>query len=151
MRIPVQTFSWFIFCRHIFEAAIRTFYGHGKCKIADHMIFSFDDLIDFVKYYNYQSDESLQDIEDMPLKVRNALREKTWNKTSIMEMAESMNDLDEEGMNKLNNFWNTKTSYILDSFSIENPEMTTNLIMIMCTITLLVTLSYATLRFTLRK
>ena len=39
MREAVQTFSWFIFCRHVFEAAMRTFYGHGKCKIADSMIF----------------------------------------------------------------------------------------------------------------
>lgn len=49
MTEAVQSFSWFIFCRHVFEAAIRDFYGHGKCKIADHMIFDFDNLIDFVK------------------------------------------------------------------------------------------------------
>lgn len=83
MREAVQTFSWFIFCRHVFEAAMRTFYGHGKCKIADSMIFDFDNLIDFVKYYNYENDGKLQDVEDMPLKVRNALREKTWNKSSV--------------------------------------------------------------------
>lgn len=49
MTKAVQSFSWFIFCRHVFEAAIRDFYGHGKCKIADHMIFDFDNLVDFVK------------------------------------------------------------------------------------------------------
>ena len=62
---------------------MRTFYGHGKCKIEDHMIFDFDNLIDFVKYYNYENNGTLEDIEDMPLKVRNALREKTWNRSSV--------------------------------------------------------------------
>ena len=43
----------------------------------------FDNLIDFVKYYNYENGDKLQDVEDMPLKVRNALREKTWNRSSV--------------------------------------------------------------------
>lgn len=83
MREYVQKLSWFVFCRHVFESTMRTFYGHGKCKIKDSMIFEFDNLIDFIKYYNYESGNSLQDVEDMPLKVRNALREKEWNKTSV--------------------------------------------------------------------
>ena len=47
------------------------------------MVFDFDNLIDFVKYYNYENGDKLQDVEDMPLKVRNALREKTWNRSSV--------------------------------------------------------------------
>lgn len=47
------------------------------------MIFDFDNLIEFVKYYNYENNANLQDIDDMPLKVRNALRQKAWNKSAV--------------------------------------------------------------------
>ena len=93
MTKAVQNFSWFIFCRHVFEAAIRDFYGHGKCKIADSMIFDFDNLVDFVKYYNYENGDKLQDIQDMPLKVRNALRQKVWNRTSVSGILDSISGL----------------------------------------------------------
>lgn len=55
------------------------------------MIFDFDNLIEFLKYYNHNNGNQLENIEDMPLKVREALRQKQWNKSAILEMAETMN------------------------------------------------------------
>lgn len=50
------------------------------------MIFDFDDLINFLKYFNYNNNDinnNFQDFDDMPLKVRNILKNKIWNKTTV--------------------------------------------------------------------
>lgn len=53
------------------------------------MIFEFDSLIEFVKYYNFfykdEPDKKMEDILDMSKKVRNALKEKIWNRTSVRD------------------------------------------------------------------
>lgn len=59
MTTVLQKISTVIFCRHTFEATMRTLYGY-RCKIEDHMIFEFDSLIEFIKYYNYENGENLQ-------------------------------------------------------------------------------------------
>lgn len=66
-------------------------------------------------------------------------------------MAETMNDLDEAGLDKLNDFWDTKTSYILDSFDLNDPDITWNLVVILSTILFFVSLCYFTLTFKLKK
>lgn len=66
-------------------------------------------------------------------------------------MAETMNDLDEEEMGRLSYFWEHKTSYILDSFDLNNPDLRENLLIIAITIGAFMTLCYITLLMKLKK
>ena len=66
-------------------------------------------------------------------------------------MAETMNDLDEAEMDRLNNFWNYKTSYILDSFDLNNPDMTENLVIITITIVVFTIMCYVAMFMKLKK
>lgn len=66
-------------------------------------------------------------------------------------MAETMNDLDESEMQRLDYFWNWKTSYLLDSFNLNNPDMTENLAIIVITIFVLTTMCYVAMLLKLKK
>ena len=82
--------TWYVFCRHTFEGMIKAFYGHGQCEVNETMIFSFDQLLDFVDYYNHETHEELQIIQKMPIKVRTALEENPWKKEAIFNLAEAV-------------------------------------------------------------
>lgn len=62
---------------------MRIFYSSEKCRIADHLIFNFNDLTEFIKFYNHYNDKKIQEIEEMPIKVQNALKNKIWNKLTV--------------------------------------------------------------------
>lgn len=66
-------------------------------------------------------------------------------------MAETMNDLDDTEMDRLNYFWEHKTSYILDSFDLNNPDLRENLAIIVITIGFFMLLCYITLLMKLKK
>ena len=68
-----------------------------------------------------------------------------------MDMAETMNELEDGELERLNDFWDTKTSYILDSFNLNDPDITWNLAIILLTIAVFVLLCYCTLLYKLKK
>lgn len=75
----------------------------------------------------------------------------TVSSSQIFEMAETMNDLDDTEMDRLNYFWEHKTSYILDSFDLNNPDLRENLAIIVITIGFFMLLCYITLLMKLKK
>ena len=61
---------------------MRTLYA-GRCKLEEHLILGFDNLKDFVKYYNREANGTLQEIGEMSINVRQALIETAWNKSNV--------------------------------------------------------------------
>lgn len=122
-----SSITWYVFCRHTFEGIVKTFYGHGQCAVNESMVFTFDMLLDFVDYYNHETKEGLQIVQKMPLKVRTALEQKPWNKSAIFELAEAVNDLDQDGLDRLDYFWQYKTSYIMDNYDVPHSPVEENL------------------------
>lgn len=67
-------------------------------------------------------------------------------------MAETMNDLDENEMNRLEDFWNTKTSYILDSFSCQDTSLLfDNILITIVTIFVIALIAYILLILKIKK
>ena len=61
---------------------MRTLYG-GQCKLDEHLILGFDNLKDFIKYYNKENNGTLQEICEMSINVRQALKGTAWNKSNV--------------------------------------------------------------------
>lgn len=66
-------------------------------------------------------------------------------------MAETINELDSNEMEKLNYFWSYRTNYLLDSYDLNDPDPTMNLIVIVITLMLFFLLGYFSLLYRLKK
>lgn len=53
-----------------------------------------------------------------------------------------MNDLGPEQVKEFDNFWDTSTSYILNSFSLNDPDMTYNYLVIIVTMVVWICICY---------
>lgn len=83
MTETVQAISEYVFTRHLFEALVRTLYGGNKCRLDEHMIFSFDQTNEFITYYNAENRANLSELNLIPLKIKEALRSSVWNRSSV--------------------------------------------------------------------
>lgn len=83
MSFYIQKLSGLIFSKHLTDAMIRIMYRGTICRVEDHMVFSFEHLVDFIRYVNYENDSNLKKLGEMPGKVRRALAETTWNRSTV--------------------------------------------------------------------
>ena len=60
----------------------------------------------------------------------------------ITDFVVALNDLDEQQVKQFDDFWDYKTSYILNSFSLNDPDMTYNFLVIIGTIAVWVFVCY---------
>ena len=174
----VKKVSAFAFTRHLFEALVRTLYGGSKCRIDDHMVFTFNHLQEYIKYYNFENKANLSEIAAMPVNVKEALSQTVWNRSmvswawdsgavfivslsfnfvfflnlnlQITDFVVALNDLDKEQLKNFDDFWDFKTSYILNSFSLNDPDMTYNFLVITTTIAVWVFVCFFFMRYKLK-
>ena len=85
----MKTLSEYAFTRHLFEALVRVLYGGLKCKVKDHMVFTFGHLVELIKYFNYENPNTfqLQEIGEMNTKLKEALRASVWNRTTVSDFS----------------------------------------------------------------
>lgn len=93
MSEPIKLVSNFAFTRHLFEALVRTLYGGTKCRVDDHMIFTFKHVIEYIKYFNFETKGNLSEIGTMGLKVKDALSETVWNRSMVSRFSVFINIL----------------------------------------------------------
>lgn len=81
----MRTLSEYAFTRHLLEALVRVLYGGVKCRVKDGMVFTYRHLVEFIKYFNYENRNTfqLQEIGDLSTKVREALKETVWNRSTV--------------------------------------------------------------------
>lgn len=70
-----------------------------------------------------------------------------------MDVIIATNDLDDDDeINKMNNFWNSSSSYILETYKIENEsDINEDLMVLFATIAVLIIISYILLISKIRK
>lgn len=66
-------------------------------------------------------------------------------------MLGSINDLDSNEINRISDFYDHKTSYVLNSYDLIDPDIKENLIMVILSILFFVVLCYFTLIYKIRK
>ena len=76
--------SDYVFTRHLFEAQVRILYG-GKCRLGERVSFTLEHFASFIKYFNHENQNSfqLQEIGHMNTKVKEALRQTVWNRSTV--------------------------------------------------------------------
>ncbi|RWS25371.1 ATP-binding cassette sub-family G member 1-like protein [Leptotrombidium deliense] len=116
--------------KYYFQACVKLFYATPTCVIGDDKILDFDTVLDFIKYYNFKNNDTLDNVDQIPTKVRDSLSETEWTKDKLFRFAEEANDLSEEKLAELQSFWVSKSSYILEEFSIARDGLHIDLIVI---------------------
>ena len=83
--------SDFIFSRHLFEAQVRILYGGFKCRVGDSVAFTYEHLVELIRYFNYENRDGfrLQEIGVTNLKMKEALRQTTWNRSTVSAWLDS--------------------------------------------------------------
>ncbi|KAI3480386.1 hypothetical protein L1887_57462 [Cichorium endivia] len=87
----------------------------------------------------------------MPLKVKNALKQSVWNRSTITELVVSINDLDAEQLKEFDNVWDSKTNFVLNSFGLFSLDATQNYIVLFTTLALVTSACYFFFSYRLKK
>lgn len=73
-----------------------------------------------------------------------------FSNLQITDYVVALNDLDKQQIKQFDDFWDYKTSYILNSFSLNDPDMTYNFLVILTTIALWVFVCYFLMKHKLK-
>lgn len=66
----------------------------------------------------------------------------TFSNPQITELVTSINNLNDDQIKELESFWNLKTSFVLNAFDLNDPNMTHNFVVILVTIALSTVVCY---------
>ena len=83
MPSSLQTISGYLFSRNLFEELVRILYAGYKCRLDEQMILNFDQINEFIRYFNFENKANLSELTFLRPKIKEALNQSVWNRTMV--------------------------------------------------------------------
>ncbi|RWS03729.1 ABC protein: subfamily ABCG-like protein [Dinothrombium tinctorium] len=117
IAIPLSYTSVF---RYYFHGLMKVYYLRSDCIIGEDKLFSFTQLLDLIKFYNYNNNETHVNLfENINMKVLMNLEDTWWNRTRIFESIETTTEDFESIIDALHKFWIEKSSFVIQEFGVD--------------------------------